>query len=42
MINEGRLAASGPPDQIVQDLFPDRPDADLNDAFVKLMSRGQP
>jgi ABC-2 type transport system ATP-binding protein len=42
MINEGRLAASGPPDQIVWELFPGRPDADLNDAFVKLMSRGEP
>jgi ABC-2 type transport system ATP-binding protein len=40
MINEGVIVASGAPRQIVGDLFPDRPDADLNDAFVKLMSRG--
>jgi ABC-2 type transport system ATP-binding protein len=39
MINEGRIVASGSPVRIVHDLFPDRPDADLNDAFIKLMAR---
>ena len=39
MINEGRIVASGPPARIVNDLFPHRPDADLNDAFIKLMVR---
>lgn len=39
MINEGKIAASGSPSSIVRDLFPHRPDADLNDAFIKLMAR---
>ncbi|MFH2220201.1 MAG: ABC transporter ATP-binding protein [Pseudomonadota bacterium] len=39
MINDGKIVASGPPSGIVEDLFPDRPDADLNDAFIKLMAR---
>jgi ABC-2 type transport system ATP-binding protein len=42
IINEGRIVAQGPPDQIVRDAFPDRPDADLNDAFVKLMTSNKP
>jgi len=40
MINEGKIVTIGPPAQIIRDLFPDRPDADLNDVFVRLMSRG--
>ena len=39
MINEGRIVASGAPERIVRELFPDRPDADLSDAFVELMGR---
>ena len=39
MINEGRIVATGPPAVIVADLFPERPEADLNDAFIKLMVR---
>lgn len=39
MINEGRLVAVGTPKQIVRSQLPDRPDADLNDAFIKLMAR---
>ena len=39
MINEGKIVAGGPPGEIVATLFPDRPDATLNDAFVKLMAR---
>jgi ABC-2 type transport system ATP-binding protein len=42
MINEGRIVAAGQPDAIVAELFPDRDDADLNDAFVKLMARRTP
>ena len=38
MINEGKIVASGSPDQIVREAFPGRSDADLNDAFVTLMS----
>ena len=40
MINEGRIVASGSPGQIVQGACPDKPDADLNDAFVALMTGG--
>jgi ABC-2 type transport system ATP-binding protein len=40
MINAGRIVASGPPAAIVREALPDRPEADLNDAFVALMSRG--
>jgi len=39
MINEGKIVSVGPPAEIVEDLFPGRSDADLNDAFVRLMSR---
>jgi ABC-2 type transport system ATP-binding protein len=42
MINEGKIVAEGKPSAIIQNLFPDRPDADLNDAFVKLMTRSDP
>jgi ABC-2 type transport system ATP-binding protein len=38
MINEGRIVASGSPEEIVQEACPGRDDADLNDAFVALMS----
>jgi ABC-2 type transport system ATP-binding protein len=39
MINNGGIVAAGTPTNIIEDLFPDRPDADLNDAFIQLMSR---
>ena len=39
MINEGVIVASGSPSEIVASACPDRPDADLNDAFITLMSR---
>ena len=39
MINAGRIVASGPPADIVAEVLPGRPQADLNDAFVTLMSR---
>ena len=39
MINEGKVVASGSPSKIIAELFPDKPDADLNDAFIKLMDR---
>jgi len=38
MINEGRIVASGSPEEIIRGACPGRPDADLNDAFVALMS----
>jgi ABC-2 type transport system ATP-binding protein len=39
MINNGRIVASGSPASIIKDVFPDRPDADLNDVFIRLMKR---
>ncbi|MFC1866608.1 ABC transporter ATP-binding protein [Thermodesulfobacteriota bacterium] len=39
MINEGRIVATGSPSEIIENTFPDRRDADLNDVFIKLMSR---
>jgi len=42
MINEGRIVASGSPVDIIRDALPNRPQADLNDAFVKLMARRTP
>jgi ABC-2 type transport system ATP-binding protein len=42
MINAGKIVASGPPADIIHNVLPDQPDADLNDAFVKLMARRTP
>ena len=39
MINEGRIVATGSPSKIIREACPDRPEADLNDAFITLMSR---
>ncbi len=39
MINEGKIVALGDPVEIIRETFPDRPDATLNDVFIKLMSR---
>ena len=39
MINEGRIVATGSPEDIIRESCPDKPDADLNDAFVTLMAR---
>lgn len=39
MINAGKIVAGGPPSQIVNDLFPHQPNANLNDVFIKLMTR---
>ncbi len=41
MINEGRVVAMGAPSEIAREVFPERPGADLNDVFVRLMSRDQ-
>jgi len=38
MINEGKIVATGSPDEITREACPGKPDADLNDAFVSLMS----
>jgi ABC-2 type transport system ATP-binding protein len=42
MINEGKIVAAGPPGDIVRQVLPGRPDADLDEAFVKLMARRKP
>ena len=39
MINAGSIVASGTPKEIITAACPRRPDADLNDAFIALMSR---
>ncbi len=41
MINEGKIVAQGAPGDIIAQAFPDRPDATLNDVFVKLMERNE-
>jgi len=39
MISRGNIVASGSPDTIINEACPDRPDANLNDAFITIMSR---
>ena len=39
MINAGRIVAAGSPREIITEACPDRPDADLNDAFIAFMTR---
>jgi ABC-2 type transport system ATP-binding protein len=39
MINAGNIVASGSPAEIISGACPGKPDADLNDAFIKLMTR---
>ena len=39
MINEGKIVASGSPVSIIKETCPDRRDANLNDAFIRLMAR---
>ena len=39
MINEGKIVASGSPSGIIRETFPDRDNADLNDTFIRLMTR---
>ena len=39
MINAGSIVASGSPAEIIADACPDQPKADLNDAFITLMTR---
>jgi ABC-2 type transport system ATP-binding protein len=40
MLNEGRIVAMGSPAEIIKNACPASPDADLNDAFVALMTGG--
>jgi len=39
MINLGNIVAQGSPSQIISSVCPGRPQADLNDAFITLMSK---
>ena len=39
MINNGTIVVSGEPEQVIKDVCPDKPRADLNDVFIKLMTR---
>lgn len=39
MLNQGRIVSLGSPGEIIREAFPDRPEANLNEAFIKLMSR---
>lgn len=39
LINDGTIVISGSPAQIIKDVCPEKPDADLNDVFLRLMSR---
>ena len=41
MINEGKIVAAGSPSKIIDEICFDRPEADLNDAFIQLMSRSK-
>lgn len=41
MINLGTIVAQGSPAEITASVCPGKPDADLNDAFITLMERGQ-
>jgi len=42
MINQGRIAAIGSPAKITREVYPDNPQASLNDVFIKLMSGREP
>ena len=39
VINKGKIVARGAPQKIIEDFFPGRPEADLDDVFIKLMAR---
>ena len=39
LINAGRIVSIGRPDEITREVFPDRPEATLNEVFIKLMTK---
>ena len=41
MISEGKIVAAGSPEEIIRETCPEKPDADLNDAFIALMKNGK-
>jgi hypothetical protein len=40
MLDEGKIVTAGSPSEIIEETFPDYPEAGLNDVFIRLMSRG--
>lgn len=40
MINNGTIVVSGAPLEVIKNVCPEKPDADLNDVFIRLMKRG--
>jgi ABC-type proline/glycine betaine transport system ATPase subunit len=41
MINLGIIVAQGSPQEIITSTCPDKPGADLNEAFITIMARGE-
>ena len=41
MINEGRIVAIGSPGEIIAEACPGEPEATLNEAFIRLMSKNR-
>jgi ABC-2 type transport system ATP-binding protein len=41
MINEGKIAAMGSPSEIISHVFPGKPESDLTDVFIRLMTRSK-
>ncbi|MCK9231102.1 MAG: ABC transporter ATP-binding protein [Syntrophales bacterium] len=41
MIDSGRIVARGSPAEVIAAACPGRPEADLNDAFIEIMARGE-
>jgi ABC-2 type transport system ATP-binding protein len=39
MINNGTIVVSGAPLEVIKNVCPEKPDADLNDVFIRLMKR---
>jgi ABC-2 type transport system ATP-binding protein len=39
MINNGEIVVSGEPLEVIKNVCPEKPDADLNDVFIRLMKR---
>jgi ABC-2 type transport system ATP-binding protein len=39
VLDEGKIVTAGSPSQIIKEIFPDRPEAGLDDVFIELMAR---
>lgn len=42
VLDEGKIVMAGSPSQIIKEVFPDRPEASLDDVFVELISERIP